>query len=86
MDTPRDAPTDSQRWVAERATPIMATMAVLALAGAAWGVSLWRGGSTWGAVALAVVVVVLVFQVVSTREIAKHVSAHDAGQRARRRR
>ena len=84
MDTPRDAPTDSQRWVADRATPIMATMAVLALAAAAWGVSLWRGGSTWGAVALAVLVVVLVFQVVSTREIAKHVAAQDSQPRGRR--
>ncbi|MDN5721114.1 hypothetical protein [Corynebacterium sp.] len=84
MDTPRDAPTDSQRWVAQRATPIMVVMAVLAVVGAAWGVSLWRGGSTWGAITLAVLVVVLVFQVVSTGEIAKHVAAQDSQPRGRR--
>lgn len=78
-------PTDSQRWVARRATPIMAILAVVALACAAGGVSLWRGGSTWPALALGVLVAVLVFQMLSTREISKHVTAHAAGRSRRRR-
>lgn len=85
MSQRHDTPSDSQRWVAKRATPIMAIMALLALGCAAWAVSLWRGGSIWGAVALAVLVVVLVFQVVSTRAIAQHVTAHDAARSPRRR-
>lgn len=76
MSDPRETPTDSQRWVADRATPITAVLVVLAIACAAGGVSLWRGGSTWIAIALGVLVVILVFQVLSTRAIAQHVASH----------